>query len=78
MSKLTDALKVIQDYKEIKDVVDLIIPEVYPYVERLSDGIVDLKIRSIRRYENEGFTREESILLTLDTQHSLMNNARNN
>ena len=71
MSKLSDAIGVIKEVKEIKELVDLVIPEVYPYIERLSNGLVDLKMRQIKQYQDNGFTREEAILLTIDTFNSM-------
>ena len=71
MSKLTDALGILKNAKEAKELADLLIPELYPYIERLSDGLVDLKMRQIKQYQDNGFTREEAILLTIDTFNSM-------
>ena len=71
MGKITEAINMMKDASEVKELVDLIIPEVYPYLERLSDGIVDLKTRQIHKYQDKGFTREEAILLTIDTFNSI-------
>ena len=78
MSKLTDALGILKNAKEAKELADLLIPELYPYIERLSDGLVDLKMRQIKQYQDNGFTREEAILLTIDTFNSVQRALNNN
>lgn len=78
MSTLTDALGAVRKAKELKELTDLIIPEVYPYIERLSDGIVNLKARQITQYQDKGFTREEAILLTIDSFNSINRAIKNN
>ena len=78
MSKLTDALGILKNAKEAKELADLLIPELYPYIERLSDGLVDLKMRQIKQYQDNGFTREEAILLTIDTFNSMQRAINNN
>lgn len=70
--KLKEAIELLQNAKEAKELADLLIPELYPYVERMVDGITDLKIRSIKRYEEEGFSREHAIFLTASTHIGMM------
>ena len=71
MSKITDVLKTLKDIKEIKQIADLLIEEVHPYIERTANGIADLKMKSIKKYMDNGFTKQESILLTIDSSKAL-------
>ena len=73
MSKITEAIEVLKNAKEVKDLADILIPEISHYVDRLADGIVDVKIRQIQRYERQGFTKEEAMLLTIDSTLALQN-----
>ena len=73
MSKITEAIEVLKNAKEVKDLADILIPEVSIYMDRFADGLVDIKVRQINRYEINGFTREEAILLTIDSNLALQN-----
>lgn len=72
MSKIGEAIKLFQEAKEVKELVDLLIPEIYPYLERSVDGITDLKIRAIERYEAAGFSREDAIFITVSTHKDII------
>ena len=71
MSKITEAIEVLKNAKEVKDLADILIPEISHYVDRLADGVVDVKIRQIQRYRRQGFTKEEAMLLTINSTLAL-------
>ena len=72
MSKLAEAFEMLKEVDELKEIINLFIKEAFPYIERTSDAIVELKTRSIRKYIDNGFTKEEAILLTIDSVNSLI------
>ena len=41
-------------------------PEIKEFLNGIQLGIVDMRINAIRKYEAEGFTREEAIFMTMD------------
>jgi len=72
MSKLSELMEILKEIDEVKEITDLVIKESYPYIERIVNGITDLKIRSIKKYMDNGFTKEEAILLTIDSSAALI------
>ena len=53
-------------------------PELKGLFSDLNDGLTDLKIATIKRYQDAGFTREEAILLTCDQWAQLVKNMNSN
>lgn len=76
--KISELKEIFEDLEAYKELANIIIPEMSNYVDRLSDGVVDLKIRQIARYQAAGYTREEAILMTIDTTQSLREAFKNN
>ena len=66
VSKLKEAIEILKELNEIKEIADLVIDEIVPYIDRFSTYMVEMKIKQIKQFEGEGFTREESISLTND------------
>ena len=56
-----DIVKVIQQYG----------PDVYELLSGTVDGICDLKIRAIKRFTASGLTKEQAVLLTIDTMNAV-------
>jgi hypothetical protein len=55
-------------------VVDAVLkygPHFYRLLEAAQDGLVDLQVRAIKRYEDAGFSRDDAILLNLNTRLAL-------
>lgn len=69
--KIETLKEIFNDIEVYKELADIIIPVVSIYMDRTADGLTDLKIRQIKRYQNNGFTKQEAIMLTLDTNHTL-------
>ncbi|MFA6711682.1 MAG: hypothetical protein WCS33_03115 [Candidatus Caldatribacteriota bacterium] len=58
----------------IKAMVDVILefgPEFKEIIEEINNYTISLTTRTIQRFEMEGFSREEAILLTLNKQLSV-------
>ena len=58
---ISDSIDVIQEYG----------PEIRKLFSGIVDGIVDMKIQAIKRYDSNGFSRTEAILLTIDSFSAL-------
>lgn len=46
-------------------------PELKDLLSTINNGLVDLRIEAIARYQAAGFTREEAILMSINTSHAL-------
>jgi hypothetical protein len=51
--------------------------EIKPIIESFSNTLVDFNVNAITRYREHGFTKEEAILLTLNTKFSIMEAFKN-
>ena len=50
MSKLIDTIEILSQFDALKEATDSLIPEIAPYFDRLADGIVNVKVRQIKRF----------------------------
>jgi len=71
--KTEQIIELLKSAKEFKEVIDLSVVEVTPYLERAVDYAVDLNIRAIKRFEEAGFSREEAISMTRSMKHDIVN-----
>jgi len=74
-----EILKEIQEYKPVAQLVVRGVkefgPDVYELMETISNGVVDLRASAIKRYQEEhGFTKEEAMLLVMNTYETLFKN----
>jgi len=77
MSNLQDAVKILKELEEYKEFVNLALDEVTPFIDRFAMYTVDTRISMIKRYQEAGFTKEESIYMTLDTTKQLGKSLQN-
>lgn len=79
--KANDIKEIFDDIDTYKSIFEIMIRESTVYVDRLADYITDTKIKQIKRYQDAGFSREEAILLVIDSANSIsksLNNIKNN
>ena len=79
--KANDIKEIFDDIDTYKSIFEIMIRESTVYFDRFADYITDTKIKQIKRYEEAGFSREEAILLTIDSANSIikaLNNIKNN
>lgn len=84
--KKEDLIEYIELLESVEEVKPLIAPlvetvksfssELAPLLDGISDYMVDKKIANIKRFEADGFTREEALLLTMDMQTSILKSLR--
>jgi len=79
-----DVLAVVGMLEEYMPVVEKAVPliaragtEIKPLLESMTDTLVDLQIRSIKRYQEAGMSREEAILLSINAKFSLLEASKN-
>ena len=84
MLKPSDAIEIVEIAEEYFPVVKKAIPlikklgkEFKPLMDALSDNFVDSNVRCIKRYQDNGFTRDEAILMTISTRVSIQEAVRN-
>lgn len=72
--ELQEIIEIVQGGKEFKpqvqEIVEILLSyskEIKQVMDALMDGIVNLKIRSIEKFEKAGYSRKEAILLSCDT-----------
>ena len=64
----------------IKKIIDVVLefgPEFKEIIEELNNYSISLTSRTIQRFEMEGFSKEEAILLTLNTRLALKESFNN-
>ena len=79
--KANDIKEIFDDIDTYKSIFEIMIRESTVYFDRFADYITDTKIKQIKRYKEAGFSREEAILLTIDSANSIikaLNNIKNN
>ena len=76
--EIADVLELLDDVNEFKPLVGKITKVLIEYggefkelFDAIQDRIVDSRIRIIRKYQDSGFTKEEAILFTLDSNVAL-------
>lgn len=69
--ELAEAMKEIDEYRLVAGtIIDKALecgPELRRVLSAFVIGMTDLKIEAIRHYEDNGFTREQAMLLTMDS-----------
>lgn len=85
VEEIAKILAVADELDELKPSVVRIIqhvasygPELSDFLEKMSFGLVDIKMKTIKRYEDGGFTRQEAIILTLSDIKGAMEAMKNN
>ena len=68
----------VQDLIVLVQLIEKVIPliqelgkETKPLLESFSDAVVDLQVRAFNRYLDSGMSREEAMLLVLDSKFAL-------
>lgn len=80
-----EILAVVGAFEEYMPVVEKVVPligkagsELRPLIEQLTDFSVDMQLRAITRYENAGMSREQAVLLTINTKAAVIDALKNN
>ena len=70
--QLQFVVEVLNQFDEVQKIIDSAKEKIKPNVNDLLDYWVDSKARMVKRFQDEhGFTKDESILLTLDAEAAL-------
>lgn len=72
------ALEFLTELKEFRPMILQIVneiekygPDIHQILNKMSLSMVDIKAAMIKKYQKEGFTRKEAILLTIDSATAL-------
>ena len=75
LAQLVGYIELAREFKPVAvqavDVLFEYAPEIRRLVSSVSDGVVDMTVRAINRYMDQGFTKEEAMYLTTMNKDNL-------